>query len=167
MQGCVEKRQGRTYGPVGGKKLTVFVDDISRPAVNEWGDQVGPYSHLKQHPMPILLFPFAPINCTCPTVACLCQVRKTEALSRAVSFNARPVPERWPTLQVTNEIVRQLLEQGGIYSLEKPIGDMRSIVDTRFSLPSFSAPKGHAHTPIPARHTKALMAITFLGGNHR
>ncbi len=32
---------------------------------------------------------------------------------------------------MTNEIVRQLLEQGGMYSLEKPIGDMRYIVDTR------------------------------------
>jgi hypothetical protein len=27
--------------------------------------------------------------------------------------------------------VRQLLEQGGMYSLEKPIGDMRYILDTR------------------------------------
>lgn len=34
--------------------------------------------------------------------------------------------------QVASEAVRQLLEVGGMYSLEKPIGDMRSIVDTRY-----------------------------------
>ena len=33
---------------------------------------------------------------------------------------------------MTNELVRQLLEQDGMYGLEKPIGDMKSIVDTRY-----------------------------------
>lgn len=40
VQGCVEKRQGRTYGPIGGRTMAIFVDDLSMPAVNEWGDQV-------------------------------------------------------------------------------------------------------------------------------
>lgn len=37
---------------------------------------------------------------------------------------------RWGD-QVTNELVRQLLDTGGFYSLEKPIGDMKMVVDTR------------------------------------
>jgi len=39
VESDIEKRQGKTFGPPAGRSMIVFLDDISMPEVNLWGDQ--------------------------------------------------------------------------------------------------------------------------------
>ena len=40
IDGEIEKKQGRIFCPPGGRKMTVFIDDMSMPFINEWLDQI-------------------------------------------------------------------------------------------------------------------------------
>ena len=40
IESSVEKRQGKTFAPPNNKKMYCFIDDISMPLINDWGDQI-------------------------------------------------------------------------------------------------------------------------------
>lgn len=102
IESYIDKRMGATYGPPAGRRMTVFIDDINMPLINEWGDQVC-------FRLPLIGPEFWPL----PS-------EYTNQISAPPSF--------FP--QITNEIVRQLMEQGGFYSLDRP-GEFLTVVDVQ------------------------------------
>ena len=98
VESVVEKRQGKTFGPAGGKTMFIFVDDLSMPEVNDWGDQP------------------------------------------------------------TNEIVRQLLELGLMYNLEKP-GAPKEFIDLLYY--AAMAQPGGGKNDLPHRLKRQFVCVNM------
>lgn len=149
VERCLERRQGRTFGPPQGQTLTLFLDDVSMPAINEWGDQVGG-RRLK----------WVQGGCLVAVGWCVdvwvgrggggrerrgmsvslnaARVTGTSALPASdagLGSCTHPPPSRTlpfpPPRQPANELLRQMLEHSSYHSLDRPVGDASAIVDVR------------------------------------
>jgi dynein heavy chain, axonemal len=101
IEGEVERKTGKTFCPPGGKRMVIFIDDISMPLINKWGDQA------------------------------------------------------------TLEIVRQLIETGGFYFLDKDKrGDFKTI--ERLAFIGAMGHPGGGRNDIPNRSKSKFLAINMV-----